>query len=122
MPMTLSDIQRSLRAKIIVGDDKLNIQVMAGAASDLMSDLLMGPAKTGVVVFSGLCNIQVIRTAVLSGVAALVLVRGKEPDQDMVSHARKHGLPLMSTPFTMFTACGRIFKEGLKGVEHKVTE
>ena len=122
MPMTLSDIQRSLRAKIIVGDDKLDMQVTAGAASDLMSDLLMGPAKTGVVVLSGLCNIQVIRTAVLSGVAALVLVRGKEPDQDMVSHARKHGLPLMSTPFTMFTACGRIFKEGLQGVDHKVTE
>jgi predicted transcriptional regulator len=119
MPLKLSEIKEILKAKVIFGEDQLDIEVMAGAASDLMSDLLRGPAKTGVVVLSGLNNIQVIRTSVIAGVAAVVFVRGKEPDEDMEAHARKHELPLISTPFTMYTACGRLFGKGLRGVEQK---
>ena len=76
----------------------------------------------GVVVLSGLNNLQVIRTAIIAGVAALVLVRGKEPDQEMVSEARSHGLPVLSTPFTMFTACGRLFKQGLRGIDQRLSD
>ena len=76
----------------------------------------------GVVVLSGLNTQQVIRTAVITGVAALVLVRGKEPDPEMVAEARLHGLPVLSTPFTMFTACGRLFSQGLRGIDQKLSE
>ena len=120
--MRLATIQQVLKAKIIVGDDNLDAEVSAGAASDLMSDLLAGPTKSGVVVLSGLNNIQVIRTSVLSDVAALVLVRGKEPNEEMISHAGKHGLLVMSTPFSMYTACGRLFRQGLKGLEYKAED
>jgi len=64
----------------------------------------------------------VIRTAVITGVAALVLVRGKEPDPEMVAQARLHGLPVLTTPFTMFTACGRLFSQGLRGIDQKLSE
>jgi predicted transcriptional regulator len=119
MPLKLSEIKDILKAKVVFGEDQLRTEVMAGAASDLMSDLLRGPTKTGVVILSGLNNIQVIRTSVIAGVAAVVFVRGKEPDEDMKAHARKHELPLLSTPFTMYTACGRLFGKGLRGVEQK---
>ena len=119
MPLKLSEIKETLRAKVILGEDKFETEVIAGAASDLMSDLLRGPTKTGVVILSGLNNIQVIRTSVIAGVAAVVLVRGKVPDQEMIAQARARGLPLLSTPFTMFTACGRLFRLGLRGVEQK---
>ena len=118
--MKLSDIREALKAKIIVGDDKLDNHVGAGAASDLMSDLLRGPGKSGVVVLSGLNNIQVIRTSVIAGASAVVLVRGKHPSDDMIAHARKHELPLLSSPFTMFTACGRLHMRGLRGVDQKL--
>ena len=62
------------------------------------------------------------RTAVITGVAALVLVRGKEPDAEMVAEARLHGLPVLSTPFTMFTACGRLFSHGLRGVDQRPSD
>lgn len=118
--MKLSEIKEILRAKVFVGDDKLDMDVKAGAGSDLMSDLLRGPTG-GVVLLSGLNNLQVIRTSIIAGVAALVLVRGKEPDQEMVAQARDHDLPLLSTPFTMFTACGRLFRHGLLGVDRKAS-
>jgi predicted transcriptional regulator len=117
-PMNLADIRDVLRAEVIVGNDKLDLPVRAGTASDLMSDMLTGPTN-GAVLLTGLCNVQVIRTSVVAGVVAVVLVRGKRPSQELISQAREHGLPLLSTPFTMFSACGRLFSKGLRGVEEK---
>jgi hypothetical protein len=116
--MILSDIKEILRAKVIVGDDKLDIPIKAGAGSDLMSDLLWGPT-TDVVLLTGLNNLQVIRSSVISGVAAVALVRGKEPKEDVIAQAREHDIPLLTTPFTMFTACGRLFQKGLRGIDLK---
>jgi predicted transcriptional regulator len=118
MAMTLSEIKKILKADVIVGADKMETGVNAGAGGDLMSDILRGPMD-GVVVLSGLNNVQVIRTALIAGVTALVIVRGKKPDKGMIEQAKEHGLPLLSTPFTMFTACGRLFRQGLRGVDGK---
>lgn len=116
--MTLTDVKNILKAEVFVGEDRLATTVTAGTGSDLMSDMLRVP-KTGVVLLSGLNTVQVVRTSVIAAVAAVVLVRGKRPNQDMIDQASEHGLPLMSTPFTMFTACGRLFSRGLRGVEGK---
>jgi predicted transcriptional regulator len=116
--MRLSEVKEILKAKVATGEGNMDMVLRAGAGSDLMSDLLRG-SKEGVLVLSGLNNIQVIRTAVIAGVSALVLVRGKEPDEEMKAQAREHGLPLLTTPFTMFTACGRLFSAGLRGVDPK---
>ena len=82
--------------------------ITAGAGSDLMSDLLRG-AKEGVVVLSGLNNLQLIRTSIIAGAAAVVIVRAKWPDEEMIAQAKMHDLPLLTTPFTMFVSCGRLF-------------
>jgi predicted transcriptional regulator len=115
----LSEIRDLLDATVQVGDDKLNTSVSACCAGDLMSDILRG-ATQGTVLVTGLNNIQVIRTAVIVGVAAVILVREKLPDETLIAHARKHGLPLLSTPCTMFSACGRLYQKGLRGVEKLV--
>ncbi len=118
MAMKLSDIKNTLKAEVIVGEDRLDIPVSAGTGSDLMSDMLTGPTS-GSVLLTGLNNIQVVRTSVIAGVAAVVLVRGKHPSDDMKEHAAEHGLPMLSTPYTMYSACGRLYREGLRGVERK---
>ncbi len=116
--LTLSEVKAALRAEMFTGEDKLDTVIKAGAASDLMSDMLTGQ-NSGVVLLTGLCNVQSIRTSVISDVAAVILVRGKRPTPEMIAQAREYGLPLLSTPFTMFTSCGRLFARGLWGVEEK---
>jgi len=117
-PLSLIDIKDLLRAEIFVGQDKLDTSVMNVAAGDLMSDMLtITGQNSSVILLTGLCNVQVIRTSVIAGVAAVILVRKKQPTQEIITQAREHGLPLLSTPFTMFTSCGRLFSKGLRGVE-----
>jgi predicted transcriptional regulator len=114
--MKLSEVKEILRAQIIWGENLLEKEIVAGSASDLMSDMLTGPTS-GALLLTGLTNIQVIRTSVISGVVAVVFVRGKRPTPEMVTFAQGHSLPLLSTPFTMYSSCGRLFTRGLRGIE-----
>lgn len=116
--LTLSDIRDLLKAEVFVGKDKMETVIEGGTASDLMSDMLTGH-NSGVVMLTGLCNVQVIRTAVIADVAAVVIVRGKKLTEEMVKQAMGHGLPLLSTHLTMFSSCGKLFSKGLRGVENR---
>jgi predicted transcriptional regulator len=115
MTMKLADVKEILEADIIVGEDKLETQVTGGAASDLMSDLLRNP-KEGALLLTGLTTVQVIRTSVIAGMGAVMFVRGKRPDASVTEMARQHGLPLLSSPFNMYSSCGRLFNRGLKSI------
>jgi predicted transcriptional regulator len=116
--MNLGKIVQILKADILVGNHLLEVEVNAGAASDLMSDILRGPTS-GSILLTGLNNIQVIRTAVISGLAAVAIIRGKMPGEDMIALAEENTLPLIRTPFSMFVAVGRLYSNGLLGVDRK---
>jgi len=116
--MKLSKIIEALRAQIIIGHDKLDMDIEAAFGSDLMSDML-NRATEGVLLLTGLTNIQVLRSSVISGVSAIVFVRGKQPNEDIISQAATHGIPLLVTPDTMFTSCGKLYEKGLRGIEDK---
>jgi len=116
--MRLDEIVRILNAELIVGHDMQELEITGGFGSDLLSDML-NRATDGVLLLTGLTNIQVIRSAVISSVTAIAFVRGKVPNEEIIRQAGKHALPLMVTPLTMFTACGRLYAGGLRGIEAK---
>ena len=117
--MKLETVKEILLAEVITGHDKLDLVVEKCISSDLMSDLLTGP-NTGSLLLTGLCNIQVVRTSMIAGISAVVFVRGKRPAEDIIAKAGEYGLPLLTTPFTMYSSSGRLFGKGLRGVEVKL--
>ena len=114
--MTLSEIRDILNAEVLIGQDRLHLRVRGAFGSDLLSDMLHG-ATNDVVLLTGLTNIQVVRSSVVSSVAAIVIVGGKNPGSEIITQAHTHKLPLMVTPFTMFTSCGRLYERGLCGID-----
>lgn len=116
MSMRLSEIVKLLNAEVFAGHDKLDMYLDTACATDLMSDLLRGDVEDSLLL-TGLNSVQTIKTAVISNISAVVLVRAKKPLKEVIEETEKHDLPLLSTPFTMYTACGRLFKEGIRGVD-----
>ncbi len=112
--MTVNDIIEILDAKALAGKDHLTNEVKTACGSDMMSDVLAF-AKTSCVLMTGLCNPQVIRTAEMMDIVAIIFVRGKIPDENMIKMANEMGLPLLSTPHRMFSACGMLYEKGLRG-------
>lgn len=113
--MTLREIKELLQAKVITGEDHLDIDIQVAGASDLMSDVLAF-GKPGLLLLTGLSNAQSVRTAHIIEAKAIVYVRGKMPDATGIEFAEEKGIPTLSTNYMMYTACGLLFGKGLRGV------
>jgi len=113
--MTLKEIKELLQAEVIVGDESLDEEITFAGGSDLMSDVLAF-GKPGILLLTGLSNAQSVRTANIIDAKAIVYVRGKKPDKMGIEIARENGIPLLSTKFMMYTACGLLFSHGVPGV------
>ncbi|MFZ3157863.1 MAG: DRTGG domain-containing protein [Smithella sp.] len=110
--MKLRYIKHILDSEVIVGDDRLDIEITTACGADLMSDVLSF-AKAGSLLLTGLANAQVIRTASILDLAAIILVRGKKPSSETISLAREHKIPLLTTQYTLFETAGRLYIKGL---------
>ncbi len=112
--MTIGNICRVLGAKYITGEEYADREVHSACGSDMMSDVLAF-VKDQAVLLTGLCNQQVIRTAEMMDIVCVVFVRGKQPDECMISMAKERGIALMTTEHRMFSACGILYENGLRG-------
>ena len=114
--MKISLLAEILEATFLCGEDRSDIEIDKAGGSDLMSDILAALSDHSVLL-TGLTNIQAVKTAVISGVAVIVFVRNKKPSPEVVALAQKHGIPLLSTPCSMFLACGRLYNGGLSSLK-----
>ncbi len=112
--MTIKEIAEILEGVILVNSHPPDEDVPRGGAADLMSDVLAFGTE-GMVLMTGLTNPQVVRTAEMAGVSVVVLVRDKKPAVETIELARESGITLIRTGYTMFEACGRLYKAGLAG-------
>jgi len=117
--MTLEEIRDLLEADLIVGDNKIHMDIERAFGADLMSDVLAF-AKEGSLLLTGLINPLVVRTADTIGLSAIVFVRGKRPSEETVKLAIEKNIPLLSTRYIMFETCGRLYSKGIKGSVSKV--
>jgi hypothetical protein len=92
----------------------LEKEVHTACGADMMSDVLAF-VKDQSVLLTGLCNPQVIRTAEMMDIVCIVFVRGKVPDEAMLSIAKETEVVLLATEHRMFTACGLLYQNGLRG-------
>ena len=114
----LSQVCSKLDAKILLGDNQMNREVASACGADLMSDVLTF-TKRKTLLLTGLTNVQVVRTAELSDLCAIVFVRGKQPSKEIIEAAKENDIPLLVTCCTLFEACGRLYEMGIPGCPHK---
>ena len=112
--MTVNDIKEILQAEIICRDDLMDTEVHTACGSDMMSDVLAF-VKEQAVLLTGLVNPQVVRTAEMMDMHCIVFVRGKRPTLDMIEMAEDRDMVMLCTTLEMFTSCGRLYENGLRG-------
>jgi predicted transcriptional regulator len=118
--MNVEELIRLVDGKLCTTPVNLAREIKGGCGADLMSDVLAS-IQPEAVLLTGLCNPQVVRTAQMADVAAVVLVRGKQPPKETVDLANQEGIPLIITPYGMFELCGRLYQAGLSSLEMPVT-
>jgi predicted transcriptional regulator len=117
--VTLAEIRDILDAEVILGQDKLDLEIHTAFGADLMSDVLAF-SRAGCLLITGLANPQTVRAAYALDIAAILVCRGKPLSDKFLELSQELGIPILSTKFIMFETCGRLFEKGITGCIREV--
>ena len=113
--MKLKDILDIIDGQVVCGYEKLNDEITAGFASDLLSDVLTLQTNN-LVLLTGLANVQTIRTTEMADIGYIIFVRNKKASPDILKLASENNQVIIQCPYSMFKACGLLFEAGLRAV------
>lgn len=113
--MKLKEIKEILKANVLTGEELMDEEIHSACGCDLMSDVLAF-VKDRALLLTGLINPQVIRTAEMMDIGAIVFVRGKIPDDSIVGMAKMKGIAILTTEYPLYPSCGLLYKNGLNNL------
>ncbi len=108
--MKVSDLVKKYNLKVFSGELGLNNEISGGYVSDLLSDV-MGNAAENEVWITLQTHQNVMAIASLKDLAAVILVKGLEPDEDTLEHSNEEGVPLLGTSMQTFEMAGKLFND-----------
>ncbi len=109
----MKEVVERLQGTVLTDEFDGSMEVLSGGAADLMSDVLAFNIEGNSILLSGLTTPQVLRTAEMAGIRAIVFVRGKRPPQQVVELAHELSIPLILTEKSMYLSCGILHAAGL---------
>ena len=107
--MDVKDVQQALELKIFGGEKGLSREVTNGYVSDLLSDV-MGNAREGMAWITLQTHLNVMAIASLKDLAAVILVNGNRPEEDMLEKANEEDIPVLGTNLSTFEIAGKLYQ------------
>jgi len=111
--MQLSKIIKLVSATVVIDSGVEDVDITSVCSADLLSNVLRY-GKRGALLVTCLNQLQVIRSAELSDIPAVLLALGGTPEKDMIELAREKKVVLLTTFLPMYTTCGILYSAGLK--------
>ncbi|HML84675.1 MAG TPA: serine kinase [Bacteroidales bacterium] len=102
--MKLKDIVEKLNLTVVAGIEGLDKEVTGGYTSDLLSDV-MGNAESGMIWITLQTHKNVMAIASLKDMAAVLLVKGLQPEPAMAE-----GITILSTDLSAFEMSGKLYQ------------
>ena len=112
--MKLLQIIEKLQLEIRTGENRLDVDVTRGYASDLMSDV-MANANEGDLWVTLQIHQNIVAVAVMKSLAGIILVNGREPEAETIRKAEVEQVPIMISTMLTFELVGNLFKLGITG-------
>lgn len=114
--MTVREIATLVQGDILGGEEYQGREVERIFASDLMSDVLTLKDYDNLMLVTGLCNLQSIRTCEMSDIQMILVVRGKEVTPEMLELAEDNDMIVVRTAFSMYKTAGILYGAGIPPV------
>jgi len=114
--MNIKTILEVSEGTLLTPGVNLEAEAKGAFAADLMSDVLAS-IQPEAVLLTGLCNPQVVRTALIADIKAIIFVRGKNPADETVDLALQEEVPIISSPLGLYELSGRLMVAGLPSLE-----
>lgn len=112
--MQLADLVDALGLQVRTAAHNLGGEVTGGYASDLLSDV-MAHSDTGNVWITLQAHQNIVAVAGNLGHVGIILVGGREPQEDTAEKAEREGLPILVSNLPAFELIGRLYNLGIRG-------
>lgn len=113
--MKINDLTSIINGEVLCGFENLTHEVHFAFACDLMSDVLT-IKQNNVLLITGLSNVQTIRTAEMSDINCVIIVRNKDVSKEMIRLAKESEIVLIKCKYSMFRTSGLLFSAGIKPI------
>ena len=110
--MNLAALVDELNLEVRSGNKNLANVVTGGYASDLLSDVIAN-SQQGHVWITLQTHLNTIAVASLKELAGIVLVNGREPEEDTIEKAETEGIPVLVSELPTFELVGRLYALGV---------
>jgi hypothetical protein len=112
--MNLTEIVKELQLTVKTGAGFLDKEISRGYVSDLMSDV-MANADEGDLWVTLQIHQNIVAVAVMKSLGGIILINGREPEEDTVQKAKAEGLPILISDMPAFELVGKLFALGISG-------
>ncbi len=102
--------QAELEVKAAAG--QLETEITGGHSGDLLS-ATMANAKEGNVWVTWHVHPNIVAAALVVKLAAIILVRGREPEEETIQKAEQEGVPILVSKLPAFEIIGRLHGMGI---------
>lgn len=114
--MKLTELVQKLNLSVRSAKGSLGRQVAGGYASDLLSDVL-AHAEEGDLWITLQVHQNIAAVASMKNLAGIILVNGREPEQETVEKAEAENVVIMVSELPAFELVGRLYGLGVTGME-----
>ncbi len=112
--MKLADLVETLGLEVRSARGSLGAEVTGGYASDLLSDVIAN-GKEGNVWVTLQIHVNIVAVASMKGLCGIILVNGREPEEDTIEKAETETIPIMVSQLPTFELVGRLYGLGIRG-------
>lgn len=106
--MVLRTIAEKLGLQVKSGGSGLDHEVTGAYVSDLLSDVLAN-AKKGDLLISLQIHPNVVAVATLKELAGVVVVGGRQPEEETLRKAEEEEIPLLTSALPAFPLAGKLY-------------
>ena len=107
--MKVREIVEKLSLKVFSNSEGLEREVSGGYTSDLLSDV-MGNINEGDIWITLQSHKNIMAVASLKDIAAVILVKGIEPEEGTLNQSNIEGIPLLGADDEAFEVSGKLYK------------
>jgi len=115
--MNLREIVEEFDLKVRCNADKLDVEVRNGYVSDLLSDVLANSDENYLWITLQI-HPNIAAIASIKGLAGIVLINDREPEEETVKKAEEKGVPIMVSDMSAFELSGRLYGLGISGTKN----
>jgi len=113
--MKLKELVEKFDLEVKCAADRLERKIEGGYVSDLLSDVIAN-GRVGDVWITLQIHQNIVGVASLKDLAAIIIINGRQPEENTIEKAEDEGIPIMVSKMSAFELVGRLYNAGISGM------